>query len=97
MDLVRHPDPADPGAGRELRQVPRSTAPSSALRTGFAGPRARGCDRRGLLWSDIEKSGTMRWYEETGLVSRVRKPSNFANAMCNRQGRRHLRATTAGA
>jgi gluconolactonase len=45
-------------------------------------------DARCLLWNDIPNNRTLRWDEETGVVSAYRSPSNFANGSTrDRQGR----------
>jgi gluconolactonase len=45
-------------------------------------------DLRCLLWSDIPNDRIMKWEEETGAVSLLRKPSHYANGNTrDRQGR----------
>ena len=45
-------------------------------------------DTRTLVWSDIPNNRMLRWEEETGAVSVLRKPSNYANGHTrDRQGR----------
>jgi gluconolactonase len=45
-------------------------------------------DLRCLLWSDIPNDRIMKWEEQTGAVSLLRKPSHFANGNTrDRQGR----------
>ena len=45
-------------------------------------------DGRYLLWSDIPNNRILKWEEETGAVSVLRKPSGFANGNTrDRQGR----------
>ena len=90
-DHPRYPDPAVESPRPALRPLPHlQRRRSSASYTGCRwaeGPVWFG-DGRYLLWSDIPNNRILKWEEETGAVSVLRKPSNFANGNTrDRQGR----------
>jgi gluconolactonase len=87
---VRYPDPRVEVLDERFLKLRLFSATVEQLATGLRwaeGPVWFG-DGRYLLWSDIPNNRVLRWDEETGAVSHVRKPSNFANGHTrDRQGR----------
>ena len=101
---MAYPDPAIRTLDPRFEAIrPPFNAAVERLATGFRwaeGPVWFG-DGRYLLWSDIPNNRIMRWEEETGATSVLRKPSNHANGntrdrqgrlvTCEHQGRRVTR------
>ena len=86
----RYPDPAVRMLDPSFTQYRLPLASVERLHTGCRwseGPVYFG-DGRYLLWSDIPNNRVLRWDEETGAVTVLRKPSNNANGHTrDRRGR----------
>ena len=79
--VVCYPDPAVEVIDPRFKEYVLGTAAVERLYTGARwseGPVWFG-DGRYLLWSDIPNNRILRWSEETGVVSKFRRPSNNTN------------------
>jgi len=89
-DPIRYPDPRLKVLDPRFQPLILGNAAIERIATGCRfneGPVWFG-DLRCLIWSDIPNDRMMKWEEETGAVSVLRKPSNYANGNTrDRQGR----------
>src|SRR5260370_8741218 len=89
-DPIRYPDPNIKILDPRFAPLVLGNAAIEAIAGGCRfneGPVWFG-DLRCLLWSDIPNDRMMKWEEETGVVSLLRKPSHYANGNTrDRQGR----------
>jgi gluconolactonase len=79
--IVRYPDPSIVAFDKRFNQYKLGNTPVQRLYTGclWAEGPAWCATGRYLVWSDIPNDRQMRWVEDDGHVSVIRKPAGYSN------------------